>query len=796
MAFFILACLLVALIAVPIQTAWAQGASILRTQNRIINRAVQEQVRQALRPTFAIRRDAAGPVVALSAVGDRYLVMAMGDNRTRIWDLASGRQRWVGSATATALVQALVDPGLNVLVELLADGVLRLTDLAVEGEPSRRFAHPQGLALTAIALMPDGQTVLVGDAKGGVLSVSVADARVRAQIAGAGAAVTAFAIHPNGGLALAGQADGGLLPIKLGSGLALTALPRQRMGTAAVRALAGASSGFAVLDADGALSIRQPTEALAETGKMNGMGADAAMAVTGEALYVAGGGKLRRISLPHGRMVAEQPVELAAPRVAAVAGGVFVGKNNSMTQLFGLDAIERATLVATRSSWVVLDIQGRFDGDERAFRDAVWATSDGDVMVDAFSNRYYDPGVLVRALDPNRAAGQPTQQPIGQGIFLPPVVQITDVQAPAGAGAQVNFALTVEDGLETGFSELRLFSNGKFITSLPAASFSQQALGQQRWRWTRQASVATNAGANQLEAVAIGWNGISSQPVVANWQVAAPPAPRQLIISSFGVNNYMNQRWNLNFAVADANAVAEVFNGQGKRGYRTVSARVLVDNAATRPAVTEHLRQLENASADDVLVLFLAGHGKAIDGEWYFLPQHVLGDLNDDAAIKRNGLSAGQLAEYLTRSPVQQIVLLIDACNSGAAIGAFDDFDARRQLRQLSRQTGVHILTATRADELAPEYTVLGHGVFTRVLIAAFEANRQGGMNGDTNGDGEITVQELGGFLATTVPRLINQLDRMLQNSAGVQRGEYSKRTLVSPANHGIGTDFTLVRSR
>jgi hypothetical protein len=795
--------LLVVLVALVFCALWtptpalAQGA-LLRNQARIMNRAVQEQVRQALHPTFAIRRDSAGAVTALSVAADRYLVVALADNRVRIWDLQTGAQRWVGAPAPAAISAAAVDGQLNILAELLADGSVRLTELASEGQPARIFAPSNGVPLTALAVRTDGSGFVAGDARGGIVHVGRADLQVLGQVPASGVAITALSAQSDGTVLYAGRADGTVIRARVGRNGALNTLPVVRVATAAVRALTVDGSGAAVLDASGTVSLRSLADNFAETGRAAVGDAGAGMAMSADRLYVTGGGKVHVLARPNGAILAEQPLQTDAPRLAATSGGVFVGDSRSIMRLLSPSGLERAKLVSTRWSWVVLDTQGRFDGDERAFRDAVWATDDGDVSVDAFSTRYYAPGVLVRALDPSYG-GTPVSAapaPIEDGIYLPPVVRIEQVQVPTRGGAALQAVLVVEDGLEAGFSAVRVFNNGKIVANYPADSFEKSKAGAQLWRWQRSILVTGAPGDNSLDVVAIGWNGVSSAPVAVSWRDATPLPPQRLLISSFGVNNYLNDRWNLNFAVADASAVAEVFQGQARRSYDGVAMQILTDNDATRPAITHSLQGLETATPDDVLILFLAGHGKAIDGEWYFLPQHKLGDLNDDAAIKRNGLSSAQLADYLARSPVQQIVLLIDACNSGAAIDAFDDFDARRQLRQLSRQTGVHILTATRADELAPEYAVLGHGVFTRVLIAAFEPNRQGGLNGDVNGDGEITVQELGAFLATTVPRLIMQLDQLLQNSAGVQRGDFSKRTLVSPANHGFGSDFTLVRTR
>src|SRR5258708_21845715 len=71
--------------------AAAQGA--LRSQTNRVQNAIQNQIRQAVRPLLAVR-NSAGEVEALSLSPDgHYLAIVLHDNTARLWDLRGGQEQ-------------------------------------------------------------------------------------------------------------------------------------------------------------------------------------------------------------------------------------------------------------------------------------------------------------------------------------------------------------------------------------------------------------------------------------------------------------------------------------------------------------------------------------------------------------------------------------------------------------------------------------------------------------------------------------------------------------------------------
>jgi uncharacterized caspase-like protein len=112
----------------------------------------------------------------------------------------------------------------------------------------------------------------------------------------------------------------------------------------------------------------------------------------------------------------------------------------------------------------------------------------------------------------------------------------------------------------------------------------------------------------------------------------------------------------------------------------------------------------------------------------------------------------------------QKILLLVDACKSGAVMIAFRGFEDRKALSQLSRSTGVHIVAASTKDQFAAEVKDLGHGVFTYTLLE--------GLNGKATRPGDaVTVRKLMGYVEEQLPEITKKYKQEAQYPVVDSRG-------------------------
>ncbi|MFC1680107.1 caspase domain-containing protein, partial [Elusimicrobiota bacterium] len=169
---------------------------------------------------------------------------------------------------------------------------------------------------------------------------------------------------------------------------------------------------------------------------------------------------------------------------------------------------------------------------------------------------------------------------------------------------------------------------------------------------------------------------------------------------------------------------------------------------ATKDAILRGLESLKTTSPQDVVVIYLAGHGDSAKGRWFFVPYElVYPDKEED--LREKSVSSDDLREGIAAIGARKVVLLLDACKSGSALLAFAlrGFEEQKALRQLARASGVHVIAASGKDQFAAEVKELGHGVFTYTLLEAL----RGGADGSPK-DGVVNVRELLSYVEKTLP--------------------------------------------
>jgi uncharacterized caspase-like protein len=172
---------------------------------------------------------------------------------------------------------------------------------------------------------------------------------------------------------------------------------------------------------------------------------------------------------------------------------------------------------------------------------------------------------------------------------------------------------------------------------------------------------------------------------------------------------------------------------------------------------------LQKTNPQDVVLIYLAGHGENINDRWYFIP-YELTYPERESEVKAKAVSSVELSKYIKNIKAQKILVLIDACKAGAVLVAFRGFEDRKALSQLSRSTGVHIVAASTKSQFAAEVKELGHGVFTYTLLE--------GLSGKAVGKGEtVTVRKLLGYIEEQLPEITKKYQQEAQYPVVDSRG-------------------------
>lgn len=265
------------------------------------------------------------------------------------------------------------------------------------------------------------------------------------------------------------------------------------------------------------------------------------------------------------------------------------------------------------------------------------------------------------------------------------------------------------------------------------------------------ARLVLDPGDNLIELVA--YNGadlIASPPATAlvRWDGVASSEPPRLHVLAAGVNDYADGRLKLNFAAADARALAAAMTQAGEAIYASVEVTTLLDGEVTAAGLEAAFARLSQAvRPQDVFVFFLAGHGKTMEGEYFYLPQDFRFAGGDP--VRELGLGQDRLQEWVARIAARKSVLIFDTCESGSlTLAGLRGVDAAlaqsAAVARLTRATGRTILSAATDTEPALE-GYRGHGVLTYALLDGFDA-------ADANGNGTIEVTELAAFVDAQVP--------------------------------------------
>lgn len=233
--------------------------------------------------------------------------------------------------------------------------------------------------------------------------------------------------------------------------------------------------------------------------------------------------------------------------------------------------------------------------------------------------------------------------------------------------------------------------------------------------------------------------GNGSRDVAAANELLGDAQGGRAYVAVIGIDRYRS--WNrLYNAVSDASGALGVFS---RLGFEPIGAP-LFDELATGDAlhriVTDDLTKL---GKNDSLVLFFAGHGHTMTRTFYggaTVKDGYIIPVDGDPP----GGSAGtwmRLESWLkdvTRIPAQHILVVLDACHSGLALGPVIqwrsrgmDMQIREPLHHLRARRSRRIITSALDDQRAMDGgPVPGHSLFTGCLIEGltsglFAATRQ-----------------------------------------------------------------------
>ncbi|HEY9283873.1 MAG TPA: caspase family protein, partial [Pyrinomonadaceae bacterium] len=726
-----------------------------------------------------------GWVTAVVFSPDSRLLAAGGlDGGIKVWDIEGARElysleghRRKDNPLLTPSVNALAFNAAGELASAGNDGQVKVWDLKT-GALARTF-EGHAAEVHGLAYSPDGKW----------LASASSDKTVRLWDAGSGAAAQTFGGHADAVYSVAFSPDGKLI------------------------ASAGRDRVVKIWDA--ATKREAASVAGQDEFSLVAFSPDGRQLVAGTAA-----GRVNAFEVASWRELYSRATHTGRINGAAYAPGgrwLATASEDGSVRLWDAAAGElAATLVSIfeTGDWLVVAPDGLFDGSPEAWDQILWRFENRTTYVrpvEVFFNEFYHPGLLAEIL---AGKGPRAEKEIALRDRRQPRVRLSAGGAsPSAAGASsahhantrevaVRVEVEEESGGATqaaggGARDVRLFRNGLLVKAWRGDVLSGAVEGCRpsgRGAAVCEATIPVVAGANELKAYAFNRDNVKSAD--SELAVSGAESLRRrgtAYILAVGVNEYANKSFNLKFARADADAFgAEVSLAQSKvASYAAIEVVPLHDTEATKqniltalarfsgaaeplPATAPPaLARLKPAQPEDTVFVYFAGHGVARRQSFYMIPHDVgYGENFKGSEEERFGLLAShsisdrELEAALERVDAAQIVLVLDACNSGQALEAEEKRRGpmnTKGLAQLAYEKGIFILTAAQSFQAAKEVNRLGHGLLTHALVV------QGLKGGEADAkprDGQIVMGEWLDYATDRVPRM--QVEEQKRNTRGL----------------------------
>jgi len=699
-----------------------------------------------VKPTLNVKQSAGAVRGQAISTGGRYLGLLLADGTVRIWDLELGVQRPPLKPKGQAQL-AVPSPDGRTVAMASADGVT-LYDLGTRGALGS-LSGLKGTAL-AVAFTPDGKVIATGGSDGKVTLWPVDKRAAKQTLQAHAGGVRALAMKPDGTLIASGGADRTVKIWDAKTGKAVGDIggldgevSYLQFAPDGKRLFAGTTGGtlVAIDPATGKVTVK--VDAPDKTSVM-------AVSASGIAAFGGSDGKIALVEVASGHEIKTVPGHQGAVRFLGFGGKaqrLISSGDDGAVRLWDTATGERlAEVITTAGGWAVIDRQGRFDGSEQGMNDVGWHARNQEIPLDSLADQFFEPGLLARYLDEKLSFATTVPANVTDGIAIPPRVEIDMPDASRAAGKPFTVLVVVTDQ-GGGIDQVRLYHNGKLVQ--PGSLMQQREVEAKGQRVRAVAfQVKPVPGINSFRGVATGLWGIEGESNRITETFTGNGPPPKLHVVAVGINKYSDPKLTLGYSVPDAKAIVDELQRSAKGAFSDVDLHALYDGDATRANIIGALKSLSGVDENDVVVVYLAGHGTVVGDDWIFLPHEATMQKKFED-YRKGAITAHEIQDALVAAQAQRVLVMIDSCQSGATVDAFErqqNFE-RRYIRNFSRVAGVTVIAASRRDQEAIELPSLGHGLFTYVVLKGLD-----GEADDAPRDGNVTAHEIVQYADLQIP--------------------------------------------
>ena len=451
---------------------------------------------------------------------------------------------------------------------------------------------------------------------------------------------------------------------------------------------------------------------------------------------------------------------------ASTDGSIILWDSKSGAQL-----IQQFYFDSDPNKWVHLHHSGLFDASPEAMKMMYWIKGCEIIEFSQLKDRYWLPGLWEKAMSGKEL---PRVQNMKE-LKLYPKVALNAIGEHT-----LSIDLIKRDG---GYGAVKIFLNGKEINQDARGTNFDPSKDKQSLKIDIKDHPYLKEGENKITVIAASEDGINSRGIdnIIQIKIKEQKEP-QFFAVVVGIGEYANDNINLKFPVADAKAISKAVSLGAQNLFKDRSHVYTLTSGGDKRPTKDNLKAVfediaNKASSDDIILLYLAGHGISTSGDqgdFYFLTADAMSAnqeaYRDEQIRKETTISTNEWVEWLKEIPALKQVMILDACGSGKAVDnliAMRDIDPS-QIKAIDRmkdRTGMYIISGCAADAVSYEASQYGQGLLTYALL-------QGMKGAALKEDQYVDVSTILNHARESVPQLAKgiggiQTPQLLQPKSG-----------------------------
>ncbi|MFK8038898.1 MAG: caspase family protein [Crocinitomicaceae bacterium] len=322
--------------------------------------------------------------------------------------------------------------------------------------------------------------------------------------------------------------------------------------------------------------------------------------------------------------------------------------------------------------------------------------------------------------------------------------------------------------------KLNIYLNGVAIYGIEGYDLKNEKTK----KFEKNFKIPIASGKNKIEISAQNEKGVESFKQTYNVVNTSPSKGSNLFLISIGVSKYKDSKFNLNYAAKDAIDVAKAF--KTNKSFNNVFNKTYTDAEVTKENLYDLKTFLKQASINDMVIVFVAGHGVLDEDFNYYFAAHDM----DFTKPSLRGIPYELIENIVDNIKALRKLLFIDTCHSGEfekdevekenallekekssdiifrAAGSVDIKEKNKGglglkstnelmknlFTDLRKGTGATVISSSGGTEYAIEGEKWKNGLFTYCLLRGLE-NKEA----DLNRDKKINISELQAFIQQEV---------------------------------------------